>query len=77
MAGAKQAVMIWEQSQADSKSQLVFRKINGDKVSETVAVDGTVNAINSTGLMLDNQVLIAHEVKREKKNSLKITTVAL
>lgn len=77
MAGAKQAVMIWEQSQADSKNQLVFRKINGDKVSETAAVDGTVNAINSTGLMLDNQILIAHEVKREKRNSLKITTVAL
>lgn len=77
MAGAKQAVMIWEQSQADSGNQLVFRKINGDKVSETVAVDGTVNALNSTGLMLDNQLLLAHEVKGEKKNSLKITTVAL
>jgi len=77
MAGAKQAVMIWEQSQADNKNQLVFRKINGDKVSETVAVDGTVNALNSTGLMLDNQLLLAHEVKGEKKNSLKITTVAL
>ncbi len=77
MAGSKQAVMLWEQSQADSKSQLVFRKINGDKVSETVAVDGTVNALNSTGLMLDNQLLLAHEVKRDKKNSLKVTTVAL
>ena len=77
MAGSKQAVMIWEQSQADSGNQLVFRKINGDKVSETVAVDGTVNALNSTGLMLDNQLLLAHEVKQEKKNSLKITTVAL
>lgn len=77
MAGAKQAVMIWEQSQADSGNQLVFRKINGDKVSETVAVEGTINALNSTGLMLDNQLLLAHEVKGEKKNSLKITTVAL
>ena len=77
MAGAKQAVMIWEQSQADSKNQLVFRKINGDKVSETVSVDGSVNALNSTGLMLDNQLLLAHEVKGEKKNSLRITTVTL
>lgn len=77
MAGAKQAVMIWEQSQADSKNQLVFRKITGDKVSETVAVEGTVNALNSTGLMLDNQLLLAHEVKQDKKNSLKITTIAL
>lgn len=77
MAGSKQAVMLWEQGVADSKPQLVFRKINGEKVSETVAVDGTVNALNSTGLMLDNQLLLAHEVKQEKKNSLKITTVAL
>lgn len=77
MAGAKQAVMLWEQSQADSGNQLVFRKINGDKVSETVAVEGSINAINSTGLMLDNQLLLAHEVKGDKKNSLKITTVAL
>jgi hypothetical protein len=79
MAGPKTAVMLWEQNQAsDGKSQLVFRKINEEKVSETVSIEGSANATNSTGLVIDNQLLIAHEVKQEnKKNSLKIATSAL
>ena len=70
------AAMLWEQGK--EKTQLVFRKINGDKVSETLSVEGSDNATNSTGLVIGNQLLIAHEVKQEnKRNSLKIRTTAL
>ncbi len=57
---------------------ILFKKINKDNVSETIWVDGSVNGINSTGLVLDNQLLIAYEVKQDnKRNSLKISTVRL
>jgi BNR repeat-like domain len=78
MGGQKQSVMLWEQNGVSDKTQLVFRKIDGEKVSETLSVEGSVNATNSTGLVVGNQMLIAHEVKQEnKKNSLKISTMSL
>ena len=76
MSSSQVSAMLWEQGK--EKTQLVFKKINGDKVSETLSVEGSENATNSTGLIIGNQLLIAHEVKQDnKKNSLKITTIAL
>jgi BNR repeat-like domain len=79
LAGGKNtSVLLWEQNGGLDKSQLVFKKIDGEKVSETLSVEGSINATNSTGLVVGNQMLIAHEVKQEnKKNSIKITTLAL
>jgi BNR repeat-like domain len=78
IGGQNQSVMLWEQNGGGDKSQLVFRKIDGEKVSETLSVEGSLNATNSTGLVVGNQMLIAHEVKQEnKKNSLKIATITL
>jgi BNR repeat-like domain len=78
LGSSKEAVMLWEQNGADNKTQLVFRKINGDKVSETLSVEGSSNATNSTGLVLGNQLLIVHEVKQDnKKNSMRIATTSL
>jgi hypothetical protein len=74
LVSANQSMMLWEQS---GNNNLVFRKINDDKISETLSVEGSTNATNSTGLIIDNQLLIAHEVKQDKKNSLKITTIGL
>ncbi len=76
MSSAKASAFLWEQG--SDKSQLVFRTIKGDKISENISVDGSINATNAIGLILDNQLLIAHEVKQEnKKNSLKISTIGL
>jgi BNR repeat-like domain len=79
IAGSKSSVMMWEQNQAGSdKTQLVFRKINEDKLSETLFVEGSINATNSTGLIFGNQLLVAYEVKQDnKKNKLNISTIAL
>lgn len=79
MSDAKNAFMLWEQNQAGGdKTQLVFREINADKISETLSVEGSENATNSTGLVVENQLLIAFEVKQSnRKNSLKIATAAL
>jgi BNR repeat-like domain len=76
VSSALVSTMLWEQGKA--KTQLVFKKINGDKVSETLSVEGSENATNSTGLVIDNQLLIAYEVKQDnKKNSLKVGTTTL
>lgn len=76
MGSAQVSALVWEQGK--DKTQLVFRTINKDKISETLSIEGSTNATNSTGLIIDNQLLIAHEVKQDnKKNSLKIATTAL
>jgi hypothetical protein len=76
MTSANNAALLWEQG--TDKSQLVFKKIKGEKVSETLTVEGSENATNATGLLIDNQLIIAHEVKQaNKKNSLKISTISL
>jgi hypothetical protein len=75
MTSANNAAILWEQG--TDKTQLAFRKIKDGKVSETTAIEGSDNATNATGLVIDNQLLIAHEVKQEnKKNSLKVATIA-
>jgi hypothetical protein len=79
MSSAQMSAMVWEQKQSGSEvTQLVFRKIKDDKATETQSIEGSENATNSTGLVVDNQLLIAYEVKQDnKKNSLKIMTTGL
>lgn len=76
MGSSKVSAMVWEQGK--ETPQLVFRTVNGDTVSETKSLEGSTNATNSTGLVVGNQLLIAHEVKKEnKKNGLKISVATL
>ena len=79
MDGSKNQVLLWEQNKPENNlTEIAFKKINKDKVSETVWVEGSANGINSTGLVVDNQLLVAYEVKQaNKRNSLKISTVKL
>ncbi len=69
-------VLLWEQPKSEGgASQIAYRKINNDKVSETIwANEGT----NGVGLVSGNQLIIANEVKQaNKKNSIKISVVGL
>lgn len=76
MTSPQVSAMLWEQ--AGDKSQLIFRTIIGDKFSGNKAIENTINATNATGLIIDNQLLAAYEVKQEnKKNSLKISMADL
>lgn len=77
--GASHQILLWEQNKPEiNLTEIAFKKINKDKVSETIWVDGSGNGINSTGLVLDNQLLIAYEVKQaNKRNRLKISSVRL
>jgi hypothetical protein len=79
LGGDKFSVMLWEQNQSNGdKSQLVYRKITGEKMTETMAIAGTINATNGTALIIDNQLIVAHEVKQDsKKNTLKVAVSQL
>lgn len=74
----KSAVMLWEQNAEGGASKIAYRKITNNKVSETVWVEGSANTTNSVALNLDNQVLVAYEVKAaNKKNQLKVSSLSL
>jgi BNR repeat-like domain len=77
--GSQNQVMLWEQNKPEGNlTQIAFKKINNNKVSETIWVDGSSNGINSTGLVIDNQLLVAYEVKQvNKRNGLKVSVVGL
>ncbi len=79
LASSEEAVMLWEQNQTGSEmTQVVYRTIKGDQVSVPVGINNTQDATNVTGLLLNHQILMAHEVKRlNKKNGLAISTVKI
>ena len=77
--GSQHQVMLWEQNKPENNlTEIAFKKINKNNISEIIWVDGSSNGINSTGLVLGNQLLVAYEVKQaNKRNSLKISNVRL
>ena len=79
IGGSQNQVLLWEQNKPENNlTEIAFKRINKDKVSETIWVNGSENGINSTGLVLDNQLLVACEIKQaNKRNSLKVSSVRL
>ena len=79
MDGSQNQVLLWERNKSENNlTEIALKKINNEKVSETIWVSGSSNGMNSTGLVLENQSLVAYEVKQaNKRNSLKISTVRL
>jgi hypothetical protein len=78
MSSAQGTAMLWVQNVEKDKTQLVYRKIDADKTSENLAIEGSTNATNSTGLIMGNQLLVVHEVKKSnKKNGLRVATTRL
>ena len=73
------SVLFWEQNKDENNpSQIAFRKIADNKVSELVWIEGSANSTNVTGLNVGNTVIIANEIiQPNKKNKLKISTVSI
>ena len=72
------AVLLWEENKENNLSQIAFRIVNADKVSETVWLNDSVNGTNANGLVSDNQLVVAYEIKNtNKKNSIKISALSL
>ncbi|MDZ7899663.1 MAG: sialidase family protein [Arcicella sp.] len=72
------AALFWEQNQEGNISKIAYRKVSKDKVSETLLVNDSANGINPTGLVLDNQIVVAYEIKQaNKKNTIKVESLSL
>jgi BNR repeat-like domain len=72
------AALFWEQNQENNISKIAYRKVSKDKVSETLWINDSTNGINPTGLVLDNQMVVAYEIKQpNKKNTIKVEMVSL
>lgn len=81
-ASPKAAVLVWEQASDKGESPataLALRSIApSGGVSETRWVVASENATNATALVVDDQVIVAYEVKRpDKKNGIKVSRVKL
>lgn len=76
------AVLVWEQTGEKGETPataLALRSFapNGQS-SETRWVESSENATNPTALVVDDQVIVAYEVKRpDKKNGMRVSTVKL
>ncbi len=72
-------ILLWEQPKTEGNPvQIAYRKINNDKISETFWVNESANGSNAVGLVLGNQLLVAHELKlNNKKSSIKVSTMSL
>lgn len=73
------SILFWEQNKDENNpSQIAFRKIADNKVSELAWIEGSANSTNVTGLNVGNSVIIANEIiQSNKKNKLKISIVSI
>ena len=72
------AALFWEQAQENNISKIAYRKVSKDKISETLWINDSANATNPTGLVLDNQVVVAYEIEQpNKKNTIKVESLSL
>ena len=72
------AVLFWEQNQENNISKIAYRKVRKDNVSETLWINDSANGNNPTGLVLDNQMVVAYEIKQpNKKNTIKVERIGL
>jgi hypothetical protein len=70
-------VILWEQNSTESNvSSIAYRKIMGEKYSETKWIEGTTNATNVVSIGVNNKLLVAYEVKlANKRNTITLKTI--
>jgi len=70
-------VFVWEQNKGE-QSQIAYRMLNGDKVSEINWLGESINGTNASSLILGKQALMVYEVRQpNKRNGLKWSLVTL
>ena len=80
-AAPHSSVLLWEQNQtteAGVSSVIAYKNIRGEENPATQVIEQAINGTNATGIVIDNQLVAAYEVKSPgRKNSVGITRVAL
>jgi BNR repeat-like domain len=72
-------LLIWEQTDNETKaSRIAYRKIVNESVSEIFWINESISGTNSTALNVDNQAIVAYEIKlANNKSGIKISTISL
>lgn len=74
VSAPQSSVLLWEQNQSSEtglSSVIAYKTIKSDKNPATQFVKNAHNGTNTTGLVVDNQLLVAYEVKHpNNKNSI-------
>ena len=81
VSAPKSSVLLWEQSQpleSGPVSVIAFKSINGEGNPTTQFVKNTQNGTNASGLVIDNQLVVAYEKRNaNNKNSLEWARIDL
>jgi hypothetical protein len=81
VSAPKSSVLLWEQNQTAEtgiNSIIAYKNINAANNPETQFVKNAINGTNATGLVIDNQLVVAYEVKQpNQKNSVAIAQIDL
>lgn len=81
VSAPKSSVLLWEQNQTAEtgiNSIIAYKNISATSNPETQFVKNAINGTNATGLVIDNQLLVAYEVKQaNQKNSVAIAQIDL
>ncbi len=81
VAAPKSSVLLWEQNQATEagvSSVIAYKNITSDQNPATQLVKNAIRGTNATGVVVDNQLVIAYEIKGpNNKNSVGLAQVDL
>ena len=81
VSAPKSSVLLWEQNQTSEtgiNSIIAYKNVNAANNPETQFVKNAINGTNATGLVIDNQLVIAYEVKQaNQKNSVAVAQINL
>jgi hypothetical protein len=76
-AQGNKAVFMWDQTKGELPL-IAYRTLTGEQLSDTKWLTESVNGTNASGLVLDNQMVVAYEVRNaNKRNGLKVSRVVL
>ncbi|MGV3558607.1 sialidase family protein [Larkinella arboricola] len=81
VSAPKSSILLWEQSLASESgrvSTIGYKNISGDSNPTTQFVKESRHAMNASGLVIDNQLIVAYEaVNDNKKNSVALAQIKL
>lgn len=76
-AQGNKGIFVWDQNRGEV-SQIGYRVLNGETVSETNWLPESLSGTNASALVIGNQALVVYEVRNaNKKNGLKWSVVSL
>ncbi len=81
VSAPKSSILLWEQNQASETgltSVIAYKNITSDQNPATQFVKNAISGTNATGVVVDNQLVVAYEIKKtNNKNSVGLAQIEL